>query len=219
MPDRDIGQAIASTIQQATARLPTRTTELEPPIGVGPLQLPRVTIPDDLPAPVREAVARLPEVEFERVAEAIRRLPERIPEMIRDIEPIKVPSDAPIPERLVEAVPILERQRDRRPWFIGLGLLAIVGGIALVAGVAGMMRRRRAAPAPTDPVGVRTPADMAAPLEEMVEAAREREAAREPAVIDVQAWTGDTDGSEATETIEHDAEKVEQRAEAIEERA
>jgi hypothetical protein len=137
--------------------------------------------------------------------------------MIRDIEPIKVPADAPIPQKLVEAVPVLERQRSRTPWLIGLGLVAL--GIALVAGAAGVMRRRRA-PAPTDPVGVRTPpADMSAPLEEMVEAARAHEAAREPAVVEVQAWTGDQDGSSSTETIDHNADVVERQAEAIGERA
>jgi hypothetical protein len=67
------------------------------------------------------AIRRLPDEDLGAVAQTIRRLPERAPRL----EPIGVPRDSPIPGRLIEVSPFLERERPGRwPLLVGAAVIA-----------------------------------------------------------------------------------------------
>lgn len=115
------------------------------------LRLPELDMPDRRTA-VKEtgaALQRLPDRDLAVLAEAIRQLPKRVAEL----EPIKVPRDAPIPDRVVDAVPFLERERRTSPLILTIAVVSVVGlvvfGLVMTARRAAMradeVRRRETA--------------------------------------------------------------------------
>jgi hypothetical protein len=106
------------------------------------LRLPELELPDRRAA-IKETEAvleRLPERDLAVLAEAFRELPRRLGAM----EPITVPHDAPIPDRLVDAVPFLERERRQSPLVLTIAVVSIVGLVAF--GLLMTMRRMSARP-------------------------------------------------------------------------
>lgn len=106
------------------------------------LRLPELELPDRRAA-IRETEAvlqRLPERDLAVLAEAFRELPRRIGAM----EPITVAHDAPIPDRLVDAMPFLERERRTSPLVLTVAVVSIVGFLAV--GLLLTMRRMSARP-------------------------------------------------------------------------
>ncbi len=106
------------------------------------LRLPELELPDR-GAAVREtgaALQRLSDRELAVLVEAIRDLPRRV----AGLEPIKVSRDAPIPDRVVEAMPFLERERRTSPLVLTIAVVSVVG--ILVAGLVMTMRRTMVRP-------------------------------------------------------------------------
>ncbi len=101
------------------------------------LRLPELELPDRRAAihETREALQGLPDRDVAVLAEALRELPRRVAGM----EPIRVPRDAPIPDRLVEAMPFLERERRTSPIVLTIAVVSIVGLVML--GLAMTFRR------------------------------------------------------------------------------
>ncbi len=101
------------------------------------LHLPELELPDRRAA-VRETEAtlqRLSDRDLAVFVEAVRELPRRV----AGLEPIKVPHDAPIPDRVVEAIPFLERERRTSPVILTIAVVSVVS--IVVAGLVMTMRR------------------------------------------------------------------------------
>jgi hypothetical protein len=135
MAGADIGATIASSIERVTERVAPKAADTEV------LKLPRLSLLEDLPVPeVREAFARLSDLELQDVVDAIRRLPEKLPE----IRPISVPADAPVPKAVVEALPFTEAQGSARRWLPLGAMLAVAAiGITIVTVGAWTLVRRQ----------------------------------------------------------------------------
>ena len=92
------------------------------------LRLPELELPDRRAISETGAILqRLPERDLAVLAEALRELPRRVGSM----EAITVPHDAPIPDRLVEAVPFLERERRTSPLVLTIAVISVVGFVCL----------------------------------------------------------------------------------------